>query len=131
MPGRSRYQESSAHEGEMMSGGEQVQANLTRWSTRKLAGLYSLCDDIGKSIFEAEAKTNAPWTDRTGNARQGLSGGAEIDGDSIVIYVAHSMEYGIYLELSNAGKYAILKPTIERNLERIRKVLTEYWESPE
>ena len=49
-----------------------------------------------------------------------------------MIYVAHSenIPYGIYLELANAGKYAILKPTIERNLERIKQVLKEYWENP-
>ena len=116
----------------MMPGAEQVRANLTSWSMRKLAGLYALCNgSIGKGMLEAEAKTNAPWIDRTSNARQGLRGGAEFEGSDIVIYVAHTMTYGIYLELCNAGKYAILKPTIERNLERIRRVLTEYWESPE
>ena len=116
-----------------MSGSEEVIAALNGWGAKKLAGLYALANGpIGKGLLEAEAKLNAPWIDRTGLARKGLHGGAERDGTDLVIYVAHSknIPYGIYLELANAGKYAILKPTIERNLERIKQVLKEYWENP-
>jgi hypothetical protein len=111
-----------------MAGANEVNAKLTEYASRKVAGLYILCDSLGKGTLEAEAKRNAPWTDRTSLARQGLHGGAEFDGSDIVIYVAHTMEYGIYLELANAAKYAILMPTIDKNLEHIRKVVTDYWE---
>lgn len=111
-----------------MAGSTQVIANLNAWYARKLAGLLALAKGpIAKGLLEAQAKTNAPWTDRTSLARQGLRGDAELQGNELVIYIAHSVDYGIYLELSNAGKYAILKPTIERNLEEIRWILSDYW----
>jgi hypothetical protein len=62
---------------------------------------------------EAYAKINAGWTDRTGNARQGLASvGSSAPGHhEIVLY--HSVPYGIWLEVRFAGKYAIIRPTIE------------------
>ena len=64
--------------------------------------------------IEAHMKTNAPWTDQTGNARQGLRAEAYDAGGStkgIVLY--HQVPYGIWLEVKNSGQYAIILPTIE------------------
>lgn len=58
-------------------------------------------------------KNNAPWTDRTGNARNGLSARAFREGDSVGIDLFHSVEYGIYLEARWSGRYAIIQPTID------------------
>ena len=73
------------------------------------------------------AKENAPWTDRTGNARAGLHSGVEIGEDFWELYVAHSVFYGIYLETRWSGKYQILAPTIlmigTQLIARIGKVL--------
>lgn len=59
-------------------------------------------------------KTNAPWTDRSGNARAGLHAKASPvnGGEAFELLVAHSMFYGIFLESRFSGKYAILMPTI-------------------
>jgi hypothetical protein len=87
---------------------------------------------------EQKAKENAPWTDRTSDARKHLkgivlydeevkldtykqegnktvkSGSITIDGKGCIgIALVHRVEYGKYLETANDGKYAILKPTIE------------------
>jgi hypothetical protein len=62
---------------------------------------------------EAYMKNNAPWTDRTGNARNGLAAHAYQDGDEIGILLYHQVSYGIWLEIANAGKYAIINPTID------------------
>jgi len=59
------------------------------------------------------AKVNAPWTDRTGNARNGLMAQPYDEGDNVGIVVYHSVSYGIWLEVRWAGKYAIIGPTIE------------------
>jgi hypothetical protein len=112
-----------------VAGGDQVIANLKEYTSRKVAGLLALGDSIGKGTLEAQAKLNAPWTDRTGNARQGLHGGAVLEGTDFVIYIAHTMTYGVYLELCNAGNFAILMPTLENNLEYIKKVISDYWGS--
>lgn len=63
---------------------------------------------------EEYAKANAPWEDRSGAARDGLT--AEyVDGGlfqhAIVLY--HTVEYGIWLEIRWNGRYAIIVPTIE------------------
>ena len=67
-----------------------------------------------KYAVEAEqyAKNNAPWTDRTGDARKLIKGEVIDDGD-LGIRLMHRVEYGKHLETANSGKYAILKPTIE------------------
>lgn len=59
------------------------------------------------------ARSNAPWDDRTGDARSGLD--AEFFGEdrSLGITLFHTVEYGIWLELRWGGKYAIIIPTIE------------------
>lgn len=63
---------------------------------------------------EAHAKTNAPWQDQTGNARQGLRAEAyDTGGDQKGIVLYHQVPYGIWLEVKNSGEYAIILPTIE------------------
>lgn len=63
---------------------------------------------------ERYAKHNAPWTDRTTNARNGLFAKAAKLGDRMAIILAHSADYGIYLEegTEHASSYAIIRPTI-------------------
>lgn len=51
---------------------------------------------------EAQMKSGAPWNDRTGNARQGLFGVAEISGQAAVITLGHTVEYGVFLELGTS-----------------------------
>lgn len=58
-------------------------------------------------------KENAPWTDRTGNARSGLS--AETEHVPMVrhtIHLFHRVPYGIWLEVRWAGRYAVIIPAL-------------------
>lgn len=65
-------------------------------------------------------KKNAPWTDRTGNARQALfSDVMDITNSAVIILLGHGVEYGIFLELANAGRYAIVMPALDHFLPRI------------
>lgn len=60
------------------------------------------------------AKENAIWTDRTANARQRMSGkGYWEDNHTLVCAVMHNVDYGIWLELAHAKKFAILEQAIE------------------
>lgn len=68
-------------------------------------------------------KLNAPWTDQTGNARNGLAARAYQDGDQIGIVLFHQVDYGIWLETRFDGKYAIIQPTID---EMGPKVMRDY-----
>lgn len=93
-----------------MPGSDEVNKNLKEFRSRLLAGIYAISQNRA-SWMEADAKRKAPWTDRTGNARSGLFGEATIVGDVIRVRIAHSVEYGPYLELCNSKKYSILEDT--------------------
>lgn len=58
-------------------------------------------------------QVNAPWKDHTGNARQTLNTFVVELADAIVVTLTHGMDYGIYLETKNAGRYAIIAPGVD------------------
>jgi hypothetical protein len=77
-------------------------------------------------LFEAEApgileyaQANAPWEDRTGDARAGL--GVEVyeeDGD-IYLDLYHTVDYGLWLEVIQNGRFATIMPTLEAYADRL------------
>lgn len=86
--------------------------NLTSYETalnNKLkSGMGALAADT-----QSNAKHEAPWTDRTGNARNSLFGYSNDEGDKIVNYHGIGVFYGVYLELSHQGKYRIVLPVLD------------------
>ena len=79
--------------------------------TRAALGLYA--DTVSKKM-EAHAKSNKPWTDRTGRAKQSLNSSWKWMGDVARVELSHGVDYGIYLEFCNEKRYAIIKPTIDK-----------------
>jgi len=81
----------------------------------------------GAAKMEAEAKRSAPWTDRTGLARQTIRGVSGWEGKKLRCGVTGNMEYSVYLEKAHEGQNAVLWPTVERNreeiMEQFRKVV--------
>jgi fructose/tagatose bisphosphate aldolase len=61
---------------------------------------------------EKYAKANRRWTDRTGQAREGLTATAEKREDGAVYVLAHTVEHGVPLELDHGRKYAIIEEAI-------------------
>lgn len=59
--------------------------------------------------MQAFAQENAPWTDRTGDARQLLKYKSTPDQTGVTISIFHQVEYGLWLEVAHNEKYAILK----------------------
>lgn len=85
--------------------------------------LVSLTEFYGTKI-ESEAKKNAPWTDRTGNARNGLTTAVEHEPfkrHTIILF--HRVPYGIWLEVKNAGAYAIIMPTLNKQGQAMMNTL--------
>jgi hypothetical protein len=76
-------------------------------------------------ILETHAKKTAPWTDRTGNARQTLFSVSELAEDVVRLYLSHGMEYGVYLELRHAGRYAVILPTLQAHYGQIGSMLQD------
>lgn len=83
--------------------------------------------------IENHMKSNAPWTDRTANARQGLYAAVEPPSSTEVVNVielimAHSMFYGYYLEnwnpvtsapMMRPPRWQIIEPTLDYFAPRV------------
>lgn len=81
----------------------------------------------GAARMEGEAKRDAPWTDRTGLARQTIRGVSGWQGKKLRCGVTGNMDYSPYLEFAREGQNAVLWPTVQRNekeiMDAFRKVV--------
>lgn len=103
----------------------EVQQGLDAYYNTVLEALHAV-GEYYAPLVEAYAKQNAPWTDRSGNARQGLAGLIEdLSETSVALYLKHGMNYGIWLELKNQGRYAIILPTLEAHYAAINGTLQQ------
>ena len=59
------------------------------------------------------AKANAPWADRTGLAREGLSTYTSNDDGTLILELYHTVEYGLWLETIQSARFATIMPTLE------------------
>jgi len=109
-----------------MPGADEVIRNLENWAYRRRAAVIALAKDWAGKL-EGRAKQNAPWKDRTGNARNGLKGEVAVGANEVKIALAHSVDYGVFLELANDGKHAILKPTLDAAAPEIYRTYERLW----
>lgn len=93
---------------------------------KAIAAIRVYCEE-GAKRFQNYAKQNRPWTDRTGHARQRLTGYVEVHGNKIRICIAHGVEYGPKLECEHERRYSILEPTVKAEgpevLKNFKKLL--------
>lgn len=100
-----------------------------------------LKDDYERSINEtmrltavdgtAYMKQHARWRDDTGNrkdripgaARTGLKAIPEVKGSHKTIWFLHGVDYGIWLEIKNNGKWQIIMPAVAEMGKRMMKSL--------
>ena len=110
-----------------MSGVDEVVRNLDRWNSRRRAAIEAFSQTWAGTL-EGRAKENALWQDRTSHARQGMFGSVIKRRDEVVILLSHSVQYGLWLELCNDGRYAILKPTMDAAIPEIIRAYRRLWE---
>lgn len=91
---------------------EGLEDGLEAFSQRAMATVKMFAETQAK-VLEKDAKEQAKWTDRTGHARARLTGYTEEEENKIRIVLSHGVDYGIWLELANEKRYAIVKPIIE------------------
>lgn len=105
---------------------EALEAAMVAYGTKALTAVRAVADFIALKV-QNEARVNAPWEDRSKAARGGLFGVVtqEAAEAAVTIYLSHghTVFYGKFLELSNGQRYAIIMPTIQRNLPVIEKML--------
>ena len=70
--------------------------------------------DRQATLATANMKKNAPWTDRTGNARATLETDSEHEPEADVLTLHGGMPYQIYLETMQAGRFAAIRPEVTR-----------------
>ncbi len=70
-----------------------------------------LLDDAMR--IQQYAYENAPWLDRTGMARAGLDVDVTQEGKTVSIELFHTVDYGLWLEIIQSGRFAIIMPTLE------------------
>jgi hypothetical protein len=87
-------------------------ANTAAYGKRLYAAVVALGQYFAARL-EGYAKANAPWTDRTGHARQSLVGRCVPTAAAVVIVLASLADYGIWLEVAHQGRYAILLRTLQ------------------
>jgi len=123
---------------------------LEEYGEKVLIALQAVANYWGQSIQD-EARENAVWEDRTGNARGGLffavdgfglspltgevtpEAKAEMsdvavdsgDKDTLIVTLGHTVFYGKYLELSNGGRFAIIMSTLEKNLPKLERMVQD------
>jgi hypothetical protein len=102
--------------------------SLDQYGDKVLTAVAAVAQYVATQMQDS-AKANAPWTDRTGNARSGLFGTSEADFASkvVTIYLSHSavLDYGLWLELANEGKFSVIMPTLESHYDQLMQLLRE------
>lgn len=68
--------------------------------------------DTAALTLQDYMRDNAPWTDRTGQARQRLTATASKVAKGYQITLAQGVDYGVFLELAHEKRFAIIQPTI-------------------
>lgn len=91
---------------------EKLFANLQSTET-KAAKAIRLYAENGALMLQNSARENAPWEDRTAQARQRLTGDVLEVANGYKLRLAHGVDYGKWLELAHERKYAIIEKTIE------------------
>jgi HK97 gp10 family phage protein len=112
------------------------------WDISKFKDVKHMEDKLQRALYgvvkywdgptEAWMKHNAPWTDRTTNARNGLFAKAYKTANTIAasnfgIILGHSVDYGIYLEEGTSKMKArpIVRPAIDRFAPKVIGTLTK------
>jgi hypothetical protein len=86
-------------------------ANINQFGLKAKRGMVAAANYAAPQI-ESWMKQNAPWTDQTGAARNGLRADVQTTTNSVAIVIYHSVPYGVFLEVRWGGKYAILRPAL-------------------
>jgi len=72
----------------------------------------SMYVDTAALTLQDYMRDKAPWTDRTGQARQRLTAKAQRVSKGYRIALAQGVDYGVFLELAHEKRFAIIQPTI-------------------
>lgn len=129
-----------------------LQKAIKQYGEKALAAAHATVAHVGAQ-GQNYMRSNAPWHDRTGNARGGLffavdgfgqgsiSGEVSVrdptafergalqsaiasgDAKTLILVFGYTMFYGVYLELDHGGAYAIIEPAMEKFIPVLKDAL--------
>lgn len=84
------------------------------YADRLIDAVAALIEGYAGQVVGA-AKGGHPWANRTGAAEAGLNSGVirEAAGEVVTLYLAHGVQYGIYLENKYGGKWGVVRTVLE------------------
>jgi hypothetical protein len=102
---------------------EDLQSRIRQWADDVEKALYQAMQEIAQDA-EAEMEEDAPWTDRTGDARRGLfTEVVQAQHEYIKLYLSHGtdVDYGKWLELRWGGRFAIVGPMWQKYISIVER----------
>src|SRR6478609_3410272 len=105
---------------------ERIRKNLHKLDEETKNGI-ALAFDVQAARSTEYMKMNAPWTDRTTAARNGLHAVAHHRPGQYELVLSHAVYYGIFLEVCNSGKYQIILPSLRQAARELQDLLDRMW----
>ena len=97
---------------------------------RRRAQVLALClyyASLAINYFRSEQSSGAFWKNQSGQARDRMFSGAYQEKDIIAWFMAHGVQYGVYLELANDGRHEAIRPVIQRYVGRFYRDLKKLY----
>lgn len=94
-----------------------VKNNIAGIYERRAAGVYALSLEyaaIALRYFRQVQSGGGFWTNRTSEALNRMFSNAFRSGNEVGWFMAHGVDYGVYLELANDRRNEAIRPTIQR-----------------
>jgi hypothetical protein len=101
---------------------KRLRRNLRTFDAR-LRNAVDTVVDYDAAWATGQLKMRAPWTDRTGAARTGLTAIPHHGRNFAEIIMSYSVYYGIWLEVANDRKYAVITPMVRILGDKLMKDL--------
>lgn len=113
-----------------VEGVEKVKAFIADEIKRRKIASIALCRYYAARAlenFRVIQNVDGFWTNRTESALAEVFSGAINEDGEIGFFLAHAVDYGVYLELANDRKHEALRPIIMDLYPEFEKDLKEIW----
>ncbi len=105
---------------------EKVKRNITSIYERRRAAVFALSLEFAAKAlndFRQRQSSGEFWTNRSNVAKDTVFSDAFLSDNIVGWFMAHSVEYGVYLELANNRQNEALRPIIRKWVKPFRKEL--------
>lgn len=92
---------------------KEIESNLDNLINSKVDMAVKIYAETTATKLESYMKSNRRWQDRTGMAKARLTCVSNPIDHGYRLALAHGVDYGIWLELANEKRFAIIQPTLQ------------------